>query len=97
MKIEESVTLEKEAAEERKILRAKRVSDGWWCCFQNTQKQLSLRRRDYASFLRMNIINRDTVKQYFDLLEDVSAELNLKNLPAQIYNMDESSMPLDPM
>ena len=30
MKIVESVTFEKEAAEERKILRAKRVSDGWW-------------------------------------------------------------------
>ena len=96
MEIVEQVTLEKEAAEKRKILRAERISDGWWRRFQKRQKELSLRRGDNTSFLRMDAINGDTVKQYFHLLEDVLTEHNLKDSPAQIYNMDESGMPLDP-
>ena len=57
---------------------------------------MSLRRGDNTSFLRMDAINGDTIKQYFDHLEDILTEHNLKDLPAQIYNMDESGMPLDP-
>ena len=96
MKIVESVALEKEAAEDRQILRGARVNDGWWRCFQNRQKQLSLRHGDNTSFLRMDAINGDTMKQYFDLLEDVLTEHNLKDFPEQIYNRDESGVPLDP-
>ena len=80
---------------EKPELRAERVSDGWWRWFQSRQKQLSLRCGDNTSFLRMDAINGDTIKQYFDFLEDVFTEHNLKDLPAQVYNMDESGMPLD--
>ena len=96
MEIVEQVVLEKEVAEKRKILRAERVSDGWWRRFQKRQKELSLRRGDNTSYLRMDAVNEDTMKQYFDLLEDVLTEHNLKDLPSQIYNIDESGMPLDP-
>ena len=96
MKIVESVTHEKEAAEDRKILRGKTVSDGWWRRFQNRPKQLSLRHGDNTLLLRMDAINGGTIKQYFDLLEDVLTEPNLKDLPAQIYNLNKSGMPLDP-
>ena len=96
MGIVEQVILEKEAAEKRKILRAEKISDGWWRRFQKRQKELSLRRGDNTSHLRMDAVNGDTMKQYFDLLEDVLTEHNLKDLPSQIYNMDESGMPLDP-
>lgn len=44
----------------------------------------------------MDAINEDTMKQYFDLLEDTLKEDNLLINPAQIYNVDESGMPLDP-
>ncbi len=41
----------------------------------------------------MDATNKETITHYFDLLEE-----NLKKIPnpAQIYNMDESGMPLDP-
>ena len=48
-------------------------------------KELSLRRGDNTSYLRMDAVNGDTIKQYFDLLEDVLTEHNLKDLPSQIY------------
>ena len=41
-------------------------------------------------------MNSDTLKQYYDLLEDTLKELNLHNSPSQLYNVDESSIPLDP-
>ena len=44
----------------------------------------------------MDAINEQTMKQYFDLLEDTLKEHNLLHNPAQIYNVDESGMPLDP-
>ena len=35
------------------------------------------------------------MKQYFDLLEDVLTEHNLKDLSSQVYNIDKSGMPLN--
>ena len=48
------------------------------------------------TYVRMDAINEQTMKQYFDLLEDTLKEHNLLHNPAQIYNVDESGMPLDP-
>jgi len=33
--------------------------------------------------------------QYFQMLRDVLTEHNLLNSPAQIYNVDETGMPMD--
>ena len=44
----------------------------------------------------MNAINYDTINQYFDLLENTLTEHNLLQHPSQIYNVDESGIPLDP-
>ena len=35
-------------------------------------------------------------EQYYDLLKDVLDEFDLEHHPEQIYNMDESGVPLDP-
>ena len=40
--------------------------------------------------------NRAVLDHYFDLLEETLVENNLKDSPCQIYNMDESGMPLAP-
>ena len=34
-------------------------------------------------------------KDYFDLLEETLVKYDLKDKPAQIYNCDESGMPLE--
>ena len=59
------------------------------------QKDLSLRQGDNCAQIRMNAINYDTINQYFDLLENTLTEHNLLQHPSQIYNVDESGIPLD--
>lgn len=44
----------------------------------------------------MDAINEDTMKQYFNLLENTLKEHNLLDSPSQLYNVDETGMPLDP-
>ncbi len=55
-----------------------------------------MRRGDSTAHSRMNAMNPETVSQYFDLLEDTMKELDLLSRPAQVYNVAESGMPLDP-
>jgi len=38
----------------------------------------------------------DSLLRYFDLLEETINENGLGDKPAQLFNMDESGMPLDP-
>ena len=64
--------------------------------FLKRQKDLSLRRGDNSAQIRMNAINYDTINQYFNLLENTLTEHNLLQHPSQIYNLDESEIPLDP-
>ena len=35
------------------------------------------------------------MKEYFDMVKKTLSDNNLMNKPAQIYNVDESGMPLD--
>ncbi len=39
--------------------------------------------------------NPDIFQQYFDLLDETLATYELKDKPSQIYNCDESGMPLE--
>ena len=59
------------------------------------QPQLSLRCGDSTAHIHMKSVNRESMESYFNLLEDTLSEHDLMNHPAQIYNMDESGMPLD--
>ena len=58
------------------------------------QSQLSLRKGDATTNVRMDCLNPDAMKQYFDLLKD-GLENDLMDSPGQIYNVDETRMPLD--
>ena len=83
-----------QVAKENAVNRSNRVSDGWWRRFLERQPQLSLRRGDATAHVRMDATNKEAITKYYDLLEDT---LNTNILgPGQIYNMDESGMPLDP-
>lgn len=44
----------------------------------------------------MDSTNRETIQQYYDLLQETLQTNNVMNAPAQMYNMDESGVPLDP-
>ena len=42
------------------------------------------------------VTSRTVIDHYFDLLEETLVENGLKDCPCQIFNMDESGMPLNP-
>jgi len=44
----------------------------------------------------MDTVNADTISHYYNLLETTLRENNLLNSPTQIYNVDETGIPLDP-
>ena len=88
--------VEKVAREKELFCGSNSVSDGWWWNFKKRQPSLSLRRGDSTAHVRMDCINKDTIEQYYNLLEDTLRKHELLNNPEQIYNMDESGMPLDP-
>ena len=83
-------------AKRKRLLRKDKISQGWWREFIKRQGDLSLRRGDNTAHVRMDAINSDTIMHYFDLLESTLKENGLMNSPSQIYNVDESGMPLDP-
>lgn len=83
-------------AESKGLLRKKVISPGWWRRFMERQNKLVLRKGDSTAFIRMDAVNEETLNDYFDLLEDTLKQNGLQNLPSQIYNVDETGVPLDP-
>ena len=57
---------------------------------------ISLRAGDATAGVRIDAINEENMKKYFDLLEDVYNEFDFKNHPERIYNIDETGVALDP-
>lgn len=58
------------------------------------QPQLALRRGDATAHIRMDSTTNDAIVQYYNLLEKTLLDHNVSENSAQIYNMDESGMPL---
>ena len=72
------------------------VTYGWWEGFRKRHPDLSLRVPSTISKARALATDRESLDRYFDLLEETIAENNLKDKPGQIYNLDETGMPLNP-
>ena len=75
-----------EATMNKKGMKNRRISPGWWCAFRKR-----LRKGD--SFREMT--TRSVFESYFNMLEETLDEYDLKDKPSQIYNCDESGMPLE--
>ena len=85
----------KETEEDAKILKGDRITDGWFNRFKERNDKLSLRKGDPTANVRMDSLNTEAIKSYFDLLKSVLEDHNLMKSPGQIYNVDESGMPLN--
>jgi len=72
------------------------VTHGWWESFRRRHPKLTLRTADLLSYARAMASDPETIGNYFDLLEHTLVENDLLDKPAQIFNMDETGMPLDP-
>ena len=57
--------------------------------------QLSLRKGDDLALSRAAAITADNMREYYSLLQATLEEHGILNCPSQIYNMDESGLPLD--
>ena len=57
---------------------------------------LRLRAGDSTAGVRMDAINAENTHAYFDLLRSVYDEFGFDDHPEQIYNMDETGVPLEP-
>ena len=72
------------------------VSTGWFEGFKHRHPKLTLRKPEKLSYIRKVSSDPDIIDHYFDLLEKTLEDNNLLDKPCQIFNCDESGMPLDP-
>ena len=82
-------------AREKGVLRGEKISDGWFRRFLERKPKLSLRRGDATANVRMEALDIETKNEYFKSLEETLKEHDLINSPGQIYNVDETGVPLD--
>ena len=73
----------------------KTVTNGWWESFRRRHPNLTLRTTVPLSLSRAKASDPEMLSRYFDLLEQTLRENGLIGKPGQIFNMDESGMPLD--
>ncbi|XP_065896174.1 uncharacterized protein [Dysidea avara] len=84
-------------AKQKGVLRKESgITQGWWRSFRDRQGDLSLRKGDNTAHVRMDAVNEETISDYFALLQTVMQKHGITNSPGQIYNVDESGVPLDP-
>ena len=72
------------------------MTHGWWESFKRRHPQLTLCTASPLSYARAVASNPEVIRRYFDLLEQTVLENGLANKPSQIFNLDETGMPLDP-
>ena len=72
------------------------VTHGWWEGYKKRHPKLTLSTAAPVSYARAMASNPEIINNYFDLLESTLVENDLLDKPAQIFNIDETGMPLDP-
>ena len=70
------------------------VTKGLWVSFQKRHPNLTLRHAEPLAYARAVASNTVVIHRYFDLLEETLRENKIANRPAQIFNCDETGMPL---
>ena len=80
----------------QKIGKARAVSSGWWESFRKRHPDLVLRTAESLSYVRAVCTSDEILDTYFDMLEATFTDNGLIGKPVQIFNMDETGMPLDP-
>ena len=72
------------------------ISHGRWDSFRKWHPEFVLHLPAPVSQARSKATDPDVFSRYIDLLEETMKENKLDGKPGQIFNMDESAMPLDP-
>jgi hypothetical protein len=66
------------------MLKAVHISGGWWRRFLERNPGVSSRASDTTAGVRIDAINEENMKKYFDLLEEVYNDLDFKDHPERI-------------
>ena len=78
------------------MLRKHRISDSWFRHFIERQPQLSLCKVDSTAFVHMDAPKKQQeLDKYYITLKNILTENNLLDKPRQVYNVDESGIPID--
>ena len=72
------------------------ISDGWWERFKQRHSNITLRIAAPLSFARAMASDRDSLNNYFDLLEDTLKANEIFNDASRIFNCDKTGIPLNP-
>ena len=72
------------------------VTHGCWESFRRQHPKLTLRTAAPVSYARAMASDPEIINNYYDLLECTLCDNDLMEKPAQIFNLDETGMPLDP-
>ena len=83
-------------ARQKSTLKGSAISDGRWNKYLKRNPEISLRCGDSTAGVRMDAINAENMKAYFDLLRQIYDEHGFESRPECIYNMDETGVPLEP-
>ena len=75
---------------------AVRVSHGWWDSYRRRHPNLTLSTASPLSYARVMGSDPTVIRKYYDLLERTLSDNHLLDKPAQIFNLDETGMPLNP-
>ena len=67
----------------------------WWRSFRTRHPQLTLRTADNLERSRANALNKQVVDNYFETLKVTLETNNLVNTPRQLFNCDETFLPLN--
>ena len=67
----------------------------WWVSFRQRHRQLALRHRDSLERSRAEALSPAIANDNYDLLYSVLDDNGLLNSPRQVYNCDETFVPLD--
>ena len=71
------------------------ITGGWWESFCKRHPNLTLRAPAPLATARAQSTDPEVVNRFFDMLEEVFTTFDLQNKPCQVFNMDESGLPLD--
>ena len=72
------------------------VSTGWWGSFQRRHPDVTIRRAEHVSYARAVSSSPEIIDHYYNVLEQTLVDNELQSSPSQVFNMDETGMPLEP-
>lgn len=72
------------------------ITNGWWERFKQRHSYLTLRTAIPLSYVRAMAQDQESLDRYYDLLESTLKENDIFNRPTNLFNCDETGMPLNP-